>query len=100
LGEGASRREIRLVRSALSGSGVAVKGSHLIDPRTGRPASRNSRVWALAPTAAVSDALSTAFFVLTDADIAGFISAHPGLGAALITPDGSLALLGTLGAAA
>src|SRR5262249_21253669 len=37
---------------------------HLIDARTGQPAERIASATAIAPTAAVADALSTAFFVL------------------------------------
>lgn len=39
-----------LARAALSGSGIAVKGMHLVNPSTGTPAARTSRVWAHAPT--------------------------------------------------
>ncbi len=48
---------------ALSGSGMHAQGPHIVDPRTGRPAARPA-AWAWAPTAALSDALSTAFMVL------------------------------------
>jgi thiamine biosynthesis lipoprotein len=54
---------------SLSGSGLAVKGRHIFDPRTGQPAQRESRTWALTDTAAESDALSTAAMVLTKAEI-------------------------------
>lgn len=96
LGEGGARREILLRGAALSGSGLAVKGPHLVDPRTGLPAARTLRAWALAPGAAVADALSTAFFIMTDAEVAGFCSAHSGIGAALARPDGTLGLHGLL----
>jgi thiamine biosynthesis lipoprotein len=96
LGEGERRRELLLSGTALSGSGIAVKGSHLIDPRSGRPAARTSRAWASSPSAAVADALSTAFFVMTDAEVAAFCAAHPDVGAALALPDGRLELLGAL----
>jgi thiamine biosynthesis lipoprotein len=99
LGEGAARREIGLACSALSGSGLAVKGSHLVDPRTGRPAARTLRAWAMAPGAALADALSTAFFVMGDAEVAEFCRAHPGVGAALAMPDGALKLEGALASA-
>ncbi|MBI2497320.1 MAG: FAD:protein FMN transferase [Opitutae bacterium] len=87
---------IPLARAALSGSGTAVKGSHLIDPQTGKPAARTTRVWAHAPTAALSDALSTAFFVFTDAEIRAFCAAHPEIGAGLLAPEGTLVTHGTL----
>lgn len=85
-----SRPSFPLAHAALSGSGLTVKGEHLIDPRTGGPAARSTRTWALAPTAALSDALSTAFFVWSDQAIAAFCAEHPEIGAALLTPDGKL----------
>lgn len=96
LGEGASRRELPLVQAALSGSGTAVKGAHLVDPRTRAPAPRARRVWALAPNAAVSDALSTAFFIMADDEIKAFCDGHPDLGAAFLRADGTLAACGLL----
>lgn len=95
-GEGESHRTLPLTQAALSGSGIAVKGSHLVDPRTRAPAARTRRVWALAPNAAVSDALSTAFFIMGDADIIAFCATHPDVGAAFLRADGSLATWGTL----
>ena len=85
-----SRPAFPLAHAALSGSGLTVKGEHLIDPRTGGPAARSTRTWALAPTAALSDALSTAFFVWSDQAIAAFCAEHPEIGAGLLTPDGKL----------
>ena len=85
-----------LAHAALSGSGTAVQGSHLIDPRTGAPAVRVTRAWALAPTAALADALSTAFFVWTDAEVAAFCAERPEIGAALAGSRGELALHGAL----
>ncbi len=96
LGENESYRTFPLAHAALSGSGIAVKGEHLVDPRTGRPTARRQRVWALAANAAVSDALSTAFFIMTDAHISAFCSAYPETGAAIQLPNGDLACHGTL----
>lgn len=81
-------RTFALSRAALSGSGIAVKGAHLIDPRTGRVAHRSARVWALAADAATSDALSTAFFVMSDLEIADFCASHPKTGAAVAAAHG------------
>jgi thiamine biosynthesis lipoprotein len=64
LGEDHAPQRYWLTHGSLSGSGIAVKGRHIFDPRTGRPAQRESRVWALCDTAAESDALSTAAMVL------------------------------------
>ncbi|MBL9190390.1 MAG: FAD:protein FMN transferase [Opitutaceae bacterium] len=96
LGEGPGHRMVTLSGVSLSGSGTAVKGDHLIDPRTGAPAPRTTRTWALAPTAAQADALSTAFFVMPEPEIAALCAAHPQIGAALTDPAGGLTLHGAL----
>jgi len=96
IGEEQSYRTFPLIGESLSGSGTAVKGAHLIDPRTGQPATRTARVWALAPTAAQADALSTAFFLMNEADIAALCAAHPRIGAALTAPGGELIVHGAL----
>jgi FAD:protein FMN transferase len=87
---------IALHDAALSGSGIAVQGSHLIDPRAGTAAVRLTRTWALAATAAESDALSTAFFVMGDSEIAAFCVAHPRIGAALVSAEGQTRTYGAL----
>ena len=97
IGDGPTHRALTLAHMALSGSGIAVKGEHLIDPRTRQRAARLERAWALAPTAAVSDALSTAFFVWSNADIARFCDAHPEIGAAVALGDERLEMYGALG---
>lgn len=90
--------EVRLFsRRAVSGSGLAVQGEHLIDPRTRAPAVRRRRVWSFADSAADSDALSTAFFVLSDAAVAEFCESHPDFGAVLTLPDGTAQCLGRIG---
>lgn len=96
IGEGRAYRTFPLLGASLSGSGTAVKGAHLIDPRTGQPALRASRVWAYAPSAAQADALSTAFFVMNEAEIAALCTAHPQLGAALTAPGEELIVHGAL----
>jgi len=69
---------------ALSGSGFSERGEHIIDPRTARPVpSAKFNAWALAPTAALADALSTAFLVMDEPEIEAFCSAHPDVGAVL-----------------
>jgi thiamine biosynthesis lipoprotein len=71
LGDDHSPHRLSLANCSLSGSGLAVKGQHILDPRTGAPGSRRNRAWALAETAAESDALSTACMVLEEPEIAG-----------------------------
>ncbi|WP_146180169.1 FAD:protein FMN transferase [Opitutus sp. ER46] len=96
LGEAAAVREIWIRQQALSASGTAVQGQHLIDPRTGRPARRQARAWALAPGAAQSDGLSTAFFVWSDPEVAAFCARQPEIGGALAGAEGGLRALGAL----
>ena len=74
LGDDNSPRRFSLEHASLSGSGLAVKGQHILDPRTGHPAQRQNRAWALCDTAAESDALSTACMVLTETEIAEVVA--------------------------
>jgi thiamine biosynthesis lipoprotein len=76
LGDDHSPRRYWLKSVSLSGSGLAVKGRHILDPRTGQPAQRQNRAWALANTAAESDALSTACMVLDESEIAPVLAAE------------------------
>lgn len=74
LGDDNAEPRYWLTQGSLSGSGTAVKGRHIFDPRTGEPAARLTRAWALAPSAAVSDALSTACMVLDEPGIKAAIA--------------------------
>jgi thiamine biosynthesis lipoprotein len=78
--------EARLSGRSLSGSGTEVKGDHIIDPRTGRPAGGHLAAWASHPSAAVSDALSTAFLVMGTDEIASYCRSHPEVWALVIIP--------------
>lgn len=64
---------LQLCRQAVSASGTAVRGSHIVDPRNGRAASRR-RAWAITRSAAQADALSTALLVMSDAEIEKLIA--------------------------
>jgi thiamine biosynthesis lipoprotein len=69
LGDDHAPQRYLLRNTSLSGSGLAVKGDHILDPRTGLPAWRQKRAWSLADTAAESDALSTACMVLSEPEL-------------------------------
>lgn len=70
---------IKLRDRALSGSGFAEKGAHIIDPRNGRPVSTEADTrWASAPNAALSDALSTAFIVLAPDEVEALCAVQAG----------------------
>jgi len=61
---------------AISGSGLR-KGRHIIDPRTAKPVEGKRAAWCCAPTAAITDALSTAFMVMSPAEVERYCARHP-----------------------
>lgn len=76
LGDDNSLQRYWLKNVSLSGSGLAVKGQHILDPRTGKPAQRQNRTWALCDSGAESDALSTACMVLAETEISEILAAE------------------------
>ena len=75
---------IKLKNQSLSGSGFTERGEHIIDPRGGlRVSAKKKNAWALAPFAALADALSTAFLVMNPGEIAAFCSRHDDIEAIL-----------------
>lgn len=84
-GAAAGMRRVLLRDRALSGSGTEVKGQHIVDPRTGHPATAHLAAWVAAPSAALSDALSTALFVMTPDEARAYCDAHPEISAFLVS---------------
>ncbi len=88
---------------ALSCSGVAQQNfqsgdrrfGHIIDPRSGSPAETHRSATALAPAAAMADALSTAFFMMPLDQVEDFCRKNQGIGA-LIVPSADPAETGTI----
>lgn len=78
-----------LSEAALSGSGKEVKGEHVIDPGSGRKA-EGTAAWAIAPSAAVADGLSTAFMVMPDNDVLELCNRNEGLAALVVTGNESI----------
>ena len=77
---GAGAKSLALTNHAVSGSGFAVKGAHIMNPRLFTPVPlRNRRTYALAPTAALSDALSTAFMVMSPDEITALCDRYEGV---------------------
>ena len=89
--------EIRLCNEALGTSGSqqqfflhqGKRYSHIIDPRTGYPAEQVLMSTVVAPTAALADALSTAFFVLPPEQTAAYCRSHHEIAALLVLADDS-----------
>jgi thiamine biosynthesis lipoprotein len=71
---------------AVSGSGL-LKGPHIIDPHTAKPVEGKKAAWACAPTAAIADALSTAFMVMSPEQIRKYCLSHPDTLAMVVTED-------------
>jgi len=85
--DGAGDGELYLCDQALSGSGFLQKGAHIMDPRKGKPVKpKRIRTWALAPTAAMSDALSTAFSVMKKTEVTALCERHEGVRALFWNP--------------
>ena len=85
--------EARLRDRALGTSGAAFQSfeaggrvyGHILDPRTGVPAEpKAASVTVLAPSAALADALSTAFYVLGPQASRPYLAAHPEVAAIFI----------------
>jgi len=89
LGEDNASQRFFLTHASLSGSGLAVKGAHIFDPRTGGTAIRQSRAWVLADTGAESDALSTACMVLTEPELEDILAQNHSWLAFLDTGEGA-----------
>jgi thiamine biosynthesis lipoprotein len=85
---------IELRDRSLSGSGMLLHGRHIIDPRTGRPAQGKHGTWAMAPSAAESDAMSTAFMVMSAAEVEGYCERHPHISAMILWEDGQMLRFG------
>jgi FAD:protein FMN transferase len=70
---------LTLADRALSGSGFMVKGAHIMNPRTLRPLPiQEQRSYALAPSAALSDALSTAFMIMDRDEVMDLCAEYTG----------------------
>ncbi len=60
---------VELSSGALSGSGTEIQGAHIWDVRRGVRETRWAQSWAIAPCAAVADALTTAALSLSPAEL-------------------------------
>jgi thiamine biosynthesis lipoprotein len=86
---------LRIARGAVVTSGDylrfferdGVRYHHIIDPSTGRPASRSVAVTVIAPTATDADALATGLFVLGPERGLAVLANLPGIEALYFAPD-------------
>jgi thiamine biosynthesis lipoprotein len=63
--------EIPLGKFSISGSGLE-KGCHIIDPSSHNKISGQKAAWAMGPTAALTDALSTTFMIFSEEQIKNY----------------------------
>jgi thiamine biosynthesis lipoprotein len=92
---GQTLARIRLRNAALGTSGASCqffkhegkRYGHILDPRTGWPASGVFSSTAVAPTAALADALSTAFYILGPDGAREYCESHPGVGFLMLVPN-------------
>ena len=78
--------------SAQSERGFTVAGvrhGHVLDPRTGRPATTAASVTVVCRSATRADALATALLVMGRQRAAGFVRGHPDVAALWLEPAGS-----------
>ena len=88
-----SVNKVILKDRALSGSGKEIKGEHIIDPFTGRPAKGHAAAWVSHPVAAEADALSTAFIVMDTEAVKEYCRNHPEVWALLVQEKGTITVL-------
>lgn len=75
--------EVLLKDFSLSGSGKQ-KGSHIINPQTSLPINDRTGAWAMAESAAMSDAMSTTFMIMPVEDISEFCKKYDTIHALII----------------
>ena len=90
--------EVVLRNQALGTSGTGRQGfyhhgkryGHIIDPRTGWPTSHFLSTTVITPSAALSDALATAFFVMTLEQVEAYCNTQPDISAICVTQNSSM----------
>ena len=82
LGPDQQTEVIQLKNKALSASGTAIQGSHIVSPHEKKKPFQHPRIWVIHPSAALADAFSTAA-LLMQADALPALEAH----AQALTPN-------------
>jgi thiamine biosynthesis lipoprotein len=75
--EAASLAVVHLKDRAMSSSGMTDTYRHILDPRTGRPATGSDNAWVIADSGAVAEGLSTACIVLAAQEVEQYCGLHP-----------------------
>ncbi len=91
LAGGHDTRRIGLAGRALSASGTGVQGEHVVDPRgEGEPGAGWRRVWLVAASAGLADALSTAALLMDAGELARFAAGDEAVEAVFADAGGAI----------
>jgi FAD:protein FMN transferase len=71
------------------GASGLLRGRHIINPRTAQLVMEDVAAWATGPSASLTDALSTAFMVMTKDEIAEVCTSNPEIDAVLLYKNGN-----------
>jgi thiamine biosynthesis lipoprotein len=89
-------RSLAVRRRAISASGIRTQGAHIVDPRTGLPVTGRMAAWVSlemdgrSSPGALAEAFSTAFMILSAAEVEAIRASHPGMEAWLLETEGTL----------
>jgi thiamine biosynthesis lipoprotein len=99
--------KLLLTGGALSGSGVELKGAHIVDPRSGRPVDGSLAAWAFQPSsptdaiaadvATMADAYSTAFMAMSADEVREFCAQRPEVSALKVEQRGDATVVSRFG---
>ncbi|WAC19935.1 DUF2271 domain-containing protein [Luteolibacter sp. SL250] len=81
---------VTLRDQALATSGDYRRGNHIIDPRSGKPATHIASASVIAPDATTADALATIFNVLQPSESLAMADAMPGVSCLIVSHDGGV----------
>lgn len=82
--------EVLLAIGGIGTSGSSMRGNHILNPSTGMPSTRYLRSWALSDSAAMADALSTAWMNMDRHQIAECCARRPTIGAVILDDTGTM----------
>lgn len=86
VGADVSSKELILRNESLSGSSLAVQGSHILNLKNRQVLDTARRTWAWAQSGAVSDALSTSFMLMSLDRVGAICRDYPQVGALIVDP--------------
>ena len=82
--ESRSLGQVHARDQAVSSSGVSPTYRHVIDPRTGLAVTPNDNAWAMLGSGTIADALTTAFLVMSPAEVEQYGGQHPDVSGMLL----------------